>query len=310
MTVIKKIRTKMANAVETQKSDWQAQVPGKWILFGEHAVLRGSQAIVFPLRSRFLDLSYLKSSSEFNIQITGLCASDLEMIIWSVMEKALSELGIKRSDLKGDLNIHSNIQFGAGMGASATLAVGLTLFFQHLGVLKVEPFLFAKKLEDLFHGESSGVDVAVALHQKPLIFEKNKENIFFDLKNLPLLYLSYTGQRGVTKDCVTKVKKLISDKPEQALAVDARMKSVAQDYIKAHFEWTESEWIEHLNKAQSCFESWDLVPVAVEQHIQTLKKAGALACKLTGSGNGGYVLSLWSEKPKSEDLAAELIPVF
>lgn len=300
----------MAELFETPKSDWQVQVPGKWILFGEHAVIRGSPAVVFPLRSRFLNLSYLKNSEEFKIHITGLCASDLEMIIWSVMEKALSELNVKRSDLKGALNIHSNIQFGAGMGASATLAVGLTLFFKHLNVLSLDSFLFAKKLEDLFHGESSGVDVAVALHQKPLIFEKNKENIFFDTNKLPYLYLSYTGQRGVTKDCVNKVKAFIQADSVQALTVDDRMKSVAQDFINARFNWTESEWISQLNKAQSCFESWGLVPSAVEQHIQKLKKAGAKACKLTGSGNGGYVLSLWSTQPNPAEIDVELIPVF
>lgn len=300
----------MVENIETQKSDWTVQVPGKWILAGEHAVLRGSQAIVFPLKSRFLSLSYFNKDSEFRINIAGLCASDLEMIIWSVVERALGELKLKRSDLKGELKIYSHIQFGAGMGASATLAVGLTLFFQHLGVLKSDPFSFAKKIEDLFHGESSGVDVAVALHQKPMIFEKNKENIYFDLKQLPLLYLSYTGQRGVTKDCVNKVKDLIAEKPELANAVDHRMKKVVQDFISAQFEWTEQEWIEHLTAAQSCFESWDLVPSIVEQHMQKLKKAGALACKLTGSGSGGYVLSLWKQKPTEPELNAELIPVF
>lgn len=289
---------------------WTAQVPGKWILAGEHAVLRGSQAIVFPLKSRFLSLSYFKNSNEFKILISGICSSDLEMIIWSVIEKALAELNIKRSDLKGDLKIYSHIQFGAGMGASATLAVGLTLFFQHLGYLKTDPFLFAKKLEDLFHGESSGVDVAVALHQKPMIFEKNKANIFFDLKKLPLLYLSYTGQRGVTKDCVNKVKNLISEQPAKAQAIDEKMKKVVQDFIGSHFQWNESEWIEQLNLAQSCFENWDLVPAVVEQHMQKLKKAGALACKLTGSGSGGYVLSLWREVPTVPELDMELIPVF
>lgn len=290
--------------------DWNIQVPGKWILAGEHAVLRGSRAIVFPLKSRFLNLSYEKNNSELQIEITGLCASDLEMIIWSVVEKALGELNVKRSALAGKLKIDSHIQFGAGMGASATLSVGLSLFFQHLGLLKTDTFTFAKKLEDLFHGESSGLDVAVVLHQKPLIYEKNKPNVYLDYTKLPLLYLSYTGQRGVTKDCVNKVKNLISKKPESALAIDEKMKKVVSDFISSGFSWTQTEWINHLNEAQSCFESWDLVPDIVSRHMEFLKNNGALACKLTGSGCGGYVLSLWSKEPTVDSLKSELIPVF
>jgi mevalonate kinase len=53
------------------------------------------------------------------------------------------------------------------------------------------------------------------------------------------------------------------------------------------------KWIEALNLAQSCFLDWGLVPNEAQKHIDVLSKAGALCSKMTGSGGGGYILSLW-----------------
>lgn len=298
------------NAVTDRMADWKIQVPGKWILAGEHAVLRGSPAIVFPLKAKYLNLYYSKSTSkDFEIKISGTSSAEIELIIWSVFEKALAELKTKRSDITGLLTIESHIQFGAGMGASATLAVGVTLFLKYLGFDISDTFIFAKKIEDLFHGESSGVDVAVALHQKAMVFQKNTENKFFDLPKLPRMYLSYTGQRGVTKDCVNQVKKFLNDYPEQANSVDVNMKNAVEKMISLNFNMNLAQWKEVLDQAQSCFEMWNLVPASVQQHIDLLKKAGAISCKMTGSGFGGYVLSLWDHKPDLTKLTFEMIAV-
>ena len=298
------------NSVSDQVADWKLKVPGKWILAGEHAVLRGSPAIVFPLKAKYLNLYYSKSASkDFEIKISGTSSAEIELIIWSVFEKALAELKIKRSDLSGLLTIESHIQFGAGMGASATLAVGVTQFLQYLGYNISDVFIFAKKIEDLFHGESSGVDVAVALHQKAMVFQKNTSNRFFDMPELPMMYLSYTGQRGVTKDCVNQVKKFLNDFPEQAGAVDLQMKSAVEKVISLNFDMSLDQWKEVLDQAQSCFEMWNLVPSSVQQHVDLLKQAGAISCKMTGSGFGGYVLSLWDHKPDAAKLSFEMIAV-
>jgi mevalonate kinase len=45
------------------------------------------------------------------------------------------------------------------------------------------------------------------------------------------------------------------------------------------------------------FSGWGLTTGVLGDHIQQLKDYGALAVKPTGSGDGGYVLSLWRQPP-------------
>lgn len=274
---------------------------GKWILAGEHTVLRGGRALVFPVESRYLDFEYEEGDQSLSLKIDHP-NSDLEMAFWGVLEKALQKLQLNRADMKGTLTLKSNIPVGAGMGASATLCVSLAKWFTAFGKMQEsEQYEFSKSLEDLFHGQSSGVDVAVALRKQPLTFKKPNVMESFNPAWKPHFYLSYCGKRGVTADCIQRVQSLIEKDEALGEKIDQDMFRAVDLCFKAlNVENDMATLKDGITLANSCFERWGLVSQTLKEHQEFLHSKGAFVTKPTGSGDGGFVLSLWEKQPPVE----------
>lgn len=283
---------------------------GKWILAGEHSVLRGHPALVFPLAKKNMEFDYVESTEPLAVHIVGENSNELELIFHGVLEKALHSLKLQRSDLKGQLAIKSSLPLGAGMGGSAALCVGVARFFSEINKIDSDSIYdFARDLEDLFHGESSGVDIAVALEGQALWFQRNLTlgkaaslRKPFQLQIHPNWYLSYSGQKGVTSECVKKVRELHQKSPDRGSVLDLQMNEAVQ---KAHQALTTNDisksealllLAQSMNQARNCFQEWGLCGGELNRHMNHLLEAGAFAVKPTGSGGGGYVLSLWTQE--------------
>lgn len=280
---------------------------------GEHAVLRGCPALVFPLLSRHLDLAYKPSEEGLKLELLGPYGEELQLLFWGVLERVCELKKISRNALSGTLQLRNGIPVGAGMGASAAFCVAMTRWFESLGYVEgAEVYEFSRQLENIFHGESSGVDIAVALSAQPLIFTRGKERIDFNPAWQPRAYISYSEKRGVTLDCVTKVKNLLNAHPHLGEKIDREMRRSVQTCTAAlsSVDVDNIDMLaEGIDQAAACFHQWGLTEGAAEKHMTWLQDQGALAVKPTGSGGGGYILSLWDEEPPVE-LKEKLIPCF
>jgi mevalonate kinase len=142
--------------------------------------------------------------------------------------------------------------------------------------------------------------VACVLEAAPIRYVKGKPAEALALGWKPFLYLCDTGRRSSTKSCVEKVES--AARPD----LDQRMGEAVRQVGAALLAGSGGimQLAEGMNLAASCFEEWGL---GVDPGlVDKLRRAGALAVKPTGSGGGGFLLTLWTAPPPPE---LGLIPV-
>ncbi len=282
--------------------NFETTTHGKWILAGEHAVLRGHPALVFPINEKKLALRY-QSSSGLHIDYAGDEYTDMPQLFRNVLEHGLQILSLPMDAIHGQFHVINNIPVGVGMGASAALCVAISRWFTAQQMLtKMDTAHFACALEHLFHGKSSGLDIAGVAATTGIYFQQGITTTINQTWQ-PQWFLSTCGQASMTSTCIHRVQTLWQTNPALAKTIDKQMHASVLEARTALEEKNTQNLASAINKAADCFLQWDLISESLQHHMQTLRDNGAIAVKPTGSGGGGYVLSLWNDAPSVSTLA-------
>ncbi|MDR1366100.1 MAG: hypothetical protein LBJ03_03380 [Holosporales bacterium] len=279
------------------------ETSGKWILSGEHAVVHNRRAIAFPLPDRKMRLTWTaKEGSSFVSQNQPELAEILEKTF--VHGADLANIPIPR--LWGSFHMSSNINIGCGLGSSAAVCILVAKWFINRGYIdQAQLLLFATELENSFHSNSSGLDVAVVVAGRPILFSRPAGIKALNLTWKPKLYLSSSGISGKTADAIKRVQsasnEILYDKMESATIIC--LKALTENFSDRSL----GRLAQGINIACECFSDWGLVTKPLQQNMNNLTSAGAIAVKPTGAGDGGFILSLWGRNPPLS-LEQSLIP--
>ena len=175
----------------------------------------------------------------------------------------------------------------------------------------------AHKCESLFHGVSSGVDVAAVMSAEPIVYVQNQPVKKLKSDWQPALYLSQAAQgsknyascgnnRNISGKATQTKQKALCEQMQEASNM------VLESFVEHDFSLEDRQAMlkNGIKAAQDCFIAWGLINGTLKDHIDLLVAHGATAVKPTGSGGeGGHVISLWSN-PIPDKLQAVLHPIF
>ena len=271
--------------------------PAKIILFGEHAVLYGYQALGFAL-SRGVNIQmragegrvFTKFSHELHTATeSGQSTPD------PLVRKAL---GASFGDL--DVDITFEVPVSGGLGSSAALATALiraSLTKDKKVADPMEVLRKAMEVEDVAHGKSSGLDPAICVYGGLVSFKRTSAEDFqvqhLELKESFHLVIGVYGSHGGTSRRIKAVTKLRKIYPA---AIDSAMKTLGHcaDWgIKAIQAGDLHSTGHAMDLAHGVLSGMGLVGHTIEQMARAARHEGAYGAKMSGSGGeGGAVVAL------------------
>ena len=287
---------------------------GKTILIGEHHVMDGARALAIGLPPFRTDVTLTRGAAGtlkivLEDDVDALVAEDTCKMFQAALEPA---------GLDGEVLVHiaSSVPMRRGLGSSAALAVAAVRAAYRLADREApspEALLeAARACEAIVHGRSSGLDPAAASGTDPVLFQSGRVlqrvHVAPALRNARWL-LADLGASVPTRDAIA-----IAMHHRRELGVDAvralnEQTSGAADLAMRALENGDlPDLARALSTAGEAMEPLGVVNVAMQDALQAMRAAGALAAKQTGAGLGGMLLALCANEADAQAVATAIAP--
>jgi len=288
----------------------------KVLLFGEYGIIKDSQGLTLPYSFYKGCLKFSDLKTDFEKQSNESLKKYSEYIKSIKLSDNFSlNIDAFKSDIEKGMFFDSNIPQGYGVGSSGALVAAI---FEKYSLVKKYPNNINKselkelktifsKLEDYFHGTSSGIDPLICYMNFPILIEnKNSlDRVFLpkDEQGKGAIFLIDSGQMGETEPMI----QIFFDK----LKNKGFRKTLKEEFIKYNNSCIQYFLKNEMNpffrnlKKLSYWAFEHLKPMIPENIFKAWENGlntNVYYLKLCGSGGGGYILGFTKDYEKTEKM--------
>lgn len=284
----------------------------KLILVGEHAVVYGKPAIAIPF-----PLKVKSTIEEKSGEITIACNHYVGPInrmpvkmqgITDCIKATLIDLNKPINGLL--IRLYSSIPLGRGLGSSAAIAIAIvkSLFSFYGRKISQKDLMELVKIAEVYaHGNPSGIDMAAASSEFPILFKSDNEVIPLKVGSPIHIVVADSGRIGDTHTAVKKVRDKFLLEPEKMQRSLERIERISVEANGA-LEDGDSYLLGRLLSLNHA----ELITLGVSDDglnrlVEAAQSAGGLGAKLTGGGLGGCVIALASNPDHAKVIADVLM---
>jgi len=281
-------------------------VPGKCILFGEHAVVHGYPAIAMAINLNSkcsIQESAEKLSSisieNFDEKYEFSSLHDLRMKIDEDFKQFIHclEYFNTNHNLEFDrikISLSSEISPGTGLGSSASISVALICGISHFYGIEIplkDISKLAFQMEEITHGKPSGIDNAICTYGGSLFFQKGNFHSIDIPENFEIL-LTYSNEKHNTKQAVAGIREMKFVQPKFVNGIFERIGLCTEMAEKSLINGNFKEIGDLMKVNQLLLNSLHLSSDQIAEIVKISLDNGAFGSKLTGAGLGGCVITL------------------